>query len=141
MMRHFLTKLRPTMFANILPIDDHKEFHRIVGKWIVFASLSHMVAHLVNVSKCEFLEKNLVVPKLMQLEHFYHLTEFAVDGQGVDKRWNYFTYLYNFDAAPSLGLIPGFAYLSGLILIFVLISMFVFTFSFVRRNGCFHVRK
>ncbi|OXA62571.1 NADPH oxidase 5 [Folsomia candida] len=109
MMRQALTRIRSThLNNNFIPIDDHKEFHRIIGKFIVFASLGHAIAHLIHVG--------------VAVEHV-----------------TFFNFMFDMSATTALGLIPGFAYISGFVIAIILLTMFFFTFSFVRRNGYFHL--
>ena len=51
MMRRGLTWLRSTRIANLLPLDQHIELHKLAGYTIMFFALVHTAAHLVNL--CE----------------------------------------------------------------------------------------
>lgn len=51
MLRKSLTYLRMTKIGNLLPIDQHILFHKMVGIMIAFYSAVHTIAHLGNASK------------------------------------------------------------------------------------------
>ncbi|WP_299492466.1 EF-hand domain-containing protein [Acaryochloris sp. IP29b_bin.137] len=49
-MRGLMTRLRKTKLNDYLPIDEHIEFHKIIGHTIFFLAVIHTVAHLGNYS-------------------------------------------------------------------------------------------
>ena len=50
MMRLLITKIRGTFLSHILPLDHYIELHKLTGYVIVFFSLLHMFAHIINFS-------------------------------------------------------------------------------------------
>lgn len=68
--------------------------------------------------------------------HIYILSDAGVAVEHV----TFFNFMFDMSATTALGLIPGFAYISGFVIAIILLTMFFFTFSFVRRNGYFHVK-
>ena len=51
MMRRGITWLRSTRLAPFLPLDQSIQLHKLAGYFIVFFSVLHTLAHLVNFSK------------------------------------------------------------------------------------------
>lgn len=49
-MRGLMTWLRKTKLNDYLPIDEHIEFHKIIGHTIFFLAVIHTVAHIGNYS-------------------------------------------------------------------------------------------
>ena len=50
MLRHFITKLRNTVWYNYIPIDDVVSFHRFVGHIMFFSALAHGFFYISNFS-------------------------------------------------------------------------------------------
>ena len=51
MMRQLITKLRGTVLSNFLPLDHYIELHKLVGYMVVFFSMTHVIAHIINFSE------------------------------------------------------------------------------------------
>ncbi|MDY6784107.1 MAG: EF-hand domain-containing protein [Cyanobacteriota bacterium] len=49
-MRHFMTWLRKGPLNNYLPIDEHIEFHKLVGQVMFASAVVHTIAHFLNYS-------------------------------------------------------------------------------------------
>ncbi len=47
-MRRWITWLRKTKLNEFLPIDEHIQFHKLVGHVIFVLSLVHTIAHIIN---------------------------------------------------------------------------------------------
>ena len=60
-----------------------------------------------------------------------------VDSEDNPAQLKYWEFIFTFRS--QIGLIPGFAYLSGVFLVLALIIIFVCALPFIRRNGYFQV--
>ncbi|CAG0897512.1 unnamed protein product [Darwinula stevensoni] len=113
MLRGALTWMRGHGFGSFLPIDHNLYFHKLTGWCIVFYSIVHTIAHLINFAMN-------VVGNPEQNPHGY----------------SYGVWLLS--ARPGhFGLIPGWANPTGVALLFVLAVIFVCSLPFVRKSGYF----
>jgi len=66
------------------------------------------------------------------------------DGSINSGNWSYMEFLFDPKTSSqqifSLGLIPGYAFNSGVIIMLILTIMVIGSMPFVRRGGCFEVR-
>ncbi|CAL8089261.1 unnamed protein product [Orchesella dallaii] len=120
MLRQCLTFLRSRGASAFLPIDQHIKFHKMTGKLIFFFSVLHTVMHLVNISTGV-----MPIPTINK------------------GNWSYMEFLFDPKTSSqqpfSLGLIPGYAFNSGVLIMTILTVMVVGSMPFVRRGGCFEV--
>ncbi|XP_033636875.1 NADPH oxidase 5-like [Asterias rubens] len=111
MLRKCLTLIRSTnlTFALVL-IDQHIDLHKLVGYVIVVLTPVHIVGHVVR------------------------YVGFSSDGAS-----NFTLVEYLFTFKPGIGWVAGSANVTGHALTVILIIIFVFSFSCIRRRGYFQV--
>lgn len=109
MLRKSLTYLRMTKMGNLLPIDQHILFHKMVGIMIAFYSAVHTIAHLGNA--------------------------FLLDKSRDDlKLWEIL-----FTTKAGFGWVYDTAILTGWGLDIIVVIMVICSMPFVRRSGHFQV--
>ncbi|TRY87221.1 hypothetical protein DNTS_031739 [Danionella cerebrum] len=109
MLRRCLTWLRATWVVRVLPLDQNILLHQIVGYAILFFSILHTWAHIMN------------FVRLSQNEGKYQLWE------------------YIFTIRPGIGWVSGSASITGMVLQLLICLMVVCSSTFVRRSGHFEV--
>ncbi|XP_055379430.1 uncharacterized protein LOC129610760 isoform X2 [Condylostylus longicornis] len=143
MLRHSLTFLRSKGLGSYLPLDHSIYLHKITGIVICFFSLVHTIAHLLNF--------NLVI---VNDNEYRNDVEWHFDPQ-TGKNFttigdcnytdplnlkNFTAVEWLFTPAPGiLGLIPGWANLTGFALFFILLIMFICSQPRVRKKGSFEL--
>ncbi|XP_028394802.1 NADPH oxidase 5-like [Dendronephthya gigantea] len=110
MLKLCLTWVRTTWFRNVLPIDDHIMFHKLVGFFIAYLSFGHTIGHL----------------------GFYISTP-EINGTQIAV-WEYL-----FTTKAGQGWFHGSAGITGLILLLILIVMVICSQPFVRNKGYFEL--
>ncbi|XP_022109398.1 NADPH oxidase 5-like isoform X2 [Acanthaster planci] len=110
MLRKCLTVIRSTnVAAALVLIDQHVDLHKLVGYAIVGLSLVHINGHVFN-----FLDMSLGATNYTLVEYLFTVT-------------------------PGIGWVAGTASITGHALTVILLIIFVFSFSFIRRRGYFQV--
>lgn len=51
MLRHLLTRIRASVFGDLLPVDESIAFHKLVGHVMMAFAVIHTIAHFLNYSK------------------------------------------------------------------------------------------
>ncbi|XP_048749074.2 NADPH oxidase 5-like isoform X2 [Ostrea edulis] len=111
MLRKCLTYLRATPLANVLPLDQNIQFHKMVGGMIAFFGIIHTLAHVGNALYTEFAtpEKNLTTVDIL------------------------------FTTKAGVGWVAASAYITGWPIFIILITIVICSLPFVRRSGHFQV--
>ncbi|XP_071942541.1 NADPH oxidase 5-like [Antedon mediterranea] len=110
MLRKCLTYLRGTCINNILPLDQNISFHKLIGISIAFFSLIHTVAHIGNAVEIS-----------------------------KDDNFTFYELLVTDPSLTDFGLVPGSAYVTGWLLLTIIIIIVICSMPFVRRGGYFQV--
>ncbi|ODM93630.1 NADPH oxidase 5 [Orchesella cincta] len=139
MLRQCLTFLRARGASAFLPIDQHIKFHKMTGQLIFFFSVLHTIMHLINIS-IGFMPSTGPLPDGCLTNKSHGLTDCPLNSGN----WSYMEFLFDPKTTSQpiileLGLIPGYAFNSGVIIMIILTVMVVGSMPFVRRGGCFEV--
>ncbi|XP_052268840.1 NADPH oxidase 5-like [Dreissena polymorpha] len=111
MLRKCITFLRMTKLCHVLPFDQHILFHRMTGFAIAFFAVEHTFAHIGNA------------------------VAITVDNAANETQaWEVL-----FTTVLGHGLVEGSAYITGWILMIILIVIVICSLPFVRRSGHFEV--
>ncbi|CAF1344862.1 unnamed protein product [Didymodactylos carnosus] len=51
MLKQTITLIRSTFLWNLIPVDDHIDFHKAVGRVIAVTALLHTIAHFINAAQ------------------------------------------------------------------------------------------
>lgn len=94
-----------SFLRNIIPVDDHIDFHKMIGRFIALLSILHTAGHFMN---------------------FAHLSNLS------------FVQCL-FTTKVRLGLVPGAASITGIILCVILLTMVVCSMQWIRRGGHFQI--
>jgi len=152
MLRLSITKLRQKGFNYLLPLDKHVSVHRLTGYLIVFYSLIHTGAHLANlvmnvlVDPLAFLLLNRALPPL----HWYggppnatfssNLTSSTSNLMSSLPHATFSAAEWLFTSRPGVfGLVPGWAFPTGICLWIILSIMVLCSMRWVRESGNFEV--
>ncbi|CAM4795418.1 unnamed protein product [Rotaria magnacalcarata] len=93
------------LLRKLIPVDDHIDFHRVVGRFIGILSILHTIAHIANFAN--------------------------------EKKYSLASYIFTTKA--NSGWIGGFAPLSGVILLLILLAMVICSLKWVRSSGHFQI--
>ncbi|XP_065936823.1 NADPH oxidase 5-like [Magallana gigas] len=111
LLRNCITYLRATFLANYLPLDQHIDFHKLVGRLILFYAILHSVAHIGNAL---YIEHSMPQSNLTSVDIL-------------------------FTTKAGIGWVGASAYITGWPILLILITMFICSLPFVRRGGYFEV--
>uniref|UniRef100_A0A7M4FQR9 NADPH oxidase 5 n=1 Tax=Crocodylus porosus TaxID=8502 RepID=A0A7M4FQR9_CROPO len=111
MLRRYLSWLRATWVAKVLPLDQNVVFHQLVGYVVAALATIHTGAHVGNFGES----------RLAQTQACYSLWE------------------YLFTTHPGIGWVGGSASVTGIILQLLITLMLLCSSTFVRRSGHFEV--
>ncbi|XP_052261519.1 NADPH oxidase 5-like isoform X2 [Dreissena polymorpha] len=111
MLRKCITFLRMTKLCQVLPFDQHILFHKMTAFAIAFFAVEHMLAHIGNAV-------------VLTVGNAANETQ---------------TWEVLFTTVLGLGLVEGWAYITGWILMVILIVIVICSHPFVRRSGHFQV--
>lgn len=132
---------------------QHMYFHKMAGWFIFFFGILHTVMHLINIGKTVLLWFSSEIHSSL-LPDFYILLLliwFSSDVSLVPSpvvnsgNWTYLDFLFvpeptSQKGVLSLGLVPGYAFNTGVALMMILTIMVICSLPFVRRGGCFEVK-
>ncbi|CAF1361000.1 unnamed protein product [Rotaria magnacalcarata] len=112
MLKRTILILRSIEFIRkIIPLDDHIDFHKIIGRFIALLIILHASGHVAHFA--------LLVHS--NLEPHYTWAE------------------YMFTTRPGIGWVGSFASISGIIIFMTFIIMFIFSLQWIRRGGHFEI--
>ncbi|CAF4486135.1 unnamed protein product [Rotaria socialis] len=93
------------LLRKLIPVDDHIDFHRVVGRFIAILSTLHTIAHIANFANT--------------------------------KEYSLATHI--FTTTTNSGWIGGFAPLSGVVLLLILLAMVICSLKWIRSSGHFQI--
>lgn len=133
MLRKLLDSLRGLGAIRCLPLDHNLFFHMLSG-WIIYTyGLIHTMVHFINFKTNvvddpgNYLMRNGLTPDLAG----YHAPEHG-------GKYSYTEWM--FTAKPHIyGLVPGWANITGVLLMILMVLMLVTSQEFVRRGGHFNL--
>ncbi|ODM93014.1 NADPH oxidase 5, partial [Orchesella cincta] len=134
MLRHCLTFLRSRGASFFLPIDQNIKFHKITGILTFFFGVLHTIMHLINIAEG-------IIRSTGSLGDCVAQNMSCPINSG---NWSYSEFLFNPRVTSqsgvfSMGLIPGYAFNTGVVLIIILTIMAIGSSPCLRRGGSFQI--
>jgi hypothetical protein len=147
-LRRFWTPFRNKMINKLfLPIDDFIRFHKIVGRIIIILSIVHSVSHAINSynvynqlykaqeNKNSFFYINLLVKNNRTNQNFSFVNTASKPEVQVPSLFRFMSGLEVFFSGEH----KFMTILSGWFLNLILLTIFIFALSVIRKTGHFQV--